>query len=108
MGVRFVLRLASPSGPRTRYATSLLALALLTAQTPPAAPTDSIRATTVKTIVALPPDTTRRPVLPNPTAVAGLPADAPDPVTRRLVFRISGAILLLSLSTLLLYNVRSR
>ena len=108
MGVRFVLRLASPLGPRTRYAASLLALALLTAQTPPAAPTDSLRATTVKTIVALPPDTTRRPVLPDPTAAAGLPADAPDPVTRRLVFRISGAILLLSLSTLLLYNVRSR
>ena len=79
-------------------------LFLLTAQTPPAAPADSLRPTTVKTVVALPPDTTRQ--RPAPAAVV-LP-DAPDPVTKKLAFRISGAILLLSLSTLLLYNVRSR
>ena len=74
----------------------LLALLTLTAQTP----ADTLRPAPPKTAAAVAPDTARqRPAI--------LP-DAPDPVTRRLAFRISGAILLLSLSTLLLYNVRSR
>ena len=94
----FAQRLAS------RYPALVLILALCTAQAPPAAPADSLRLTTVKTVVALPPDTTRQ----RPAPTAAILPDAPDPVTRRLALRISGAILLLSLSTLLLYNVRSR
>ena len=84
----------------TRYLTLVLAFLALTAQTP----ADSLRPAPVRTVLALPPDTARQ----RPAPAAAILPEAPDPVTRKLALRISGAILLLSLSTLLLYNVRSR
>ena len=77
-----------------------LAAGLLTAaahaQTVPAPRPDSIKAS-APTFVA---DTTRR-----VTVVSAGPTEA---VTRRSALRIAAAIVVLTLTTLLLYNVRSR
>lgn len=54
--------------------------------------------------VVLPADTLRRPV----PAPAGIAPDAPEKITRPLAIRIAVAIAVLTVSTLLLYNVRSR
>ncbi|MBF9143005.1 hypothetical protein [Hymenobacter properus] len=66
--------------------------------TPPAAssPPDSVRKLAPTFVV----DTTR-----TATVVSAEPSDA---VTRPLAWRIGAAIVILTLSTLLLYNVRSR
>jgi hypothetical protein len=73
-----------------------------TVSVPPAAPIVAPRPDSVKkpapTFVA---DTTRRVVVVNTTE----PTDA---VTRRTGLRIGAAIVVLTLTTLLLYNVRSR
>lgn len=76
----------------------------------PTAPTP-VPATTV---LPAPADTTRRPALvvaPDTARRAAAPAPAAEPtdqVTRRSAVRIGAAIVALTLSTLLLYNVRSR
>jgi hypothetical protein len=73
---------------------------------PVAAPAPVLITVDSTTLITSPVDTTRRPV-----AVAGIAPDAPDPlnqVTRKLAIRIGVAIAVLTLTTLLLYNVRSR
>ena len=59
---------------------------------------DSVRAP-APTFVA---DTVRH------VGVVGAPAEPPDAVTRRRGLRIGAAVVVLTLTTLLLYNVRSR
>jgi hypothetical protein len=80
------------------------ALAQLTPVTPPVPIVVPVPPTVVDTLKKLPvglaPDTTRVSF-----AVAPQP---PDKVTRPLAIRITAAIVLITLTTLLLYNVRSR
>jgi hypothetical protein len=82
----------------------LLAACLLPAarsQTLPAAPVASPRSDSIKTPAPTFVIDTARTV----TVVSAEPSDA---VTRPLAWRIGAAIVVLTLSTLLLYNVRSR
>jgi hypothetical protein len=60
----------------------------------------------LKALPATVPDTIRTasPLTPDPAGEV----EVSEKVTRRLAVRITGAIVVLTLSTLLLYNVRSR
>lgn len=105
----------SAQAPRLARGLAALLLWHLAAAEAPAQPAAHVPGPVAPAVVASPAaDTTRRAslVVAADTArrpPAALPAAEPtDQVTRRSALRIGAAIVALTLSTLLLYNVRSR